>query len=43
MIHKTEEQKTEIKEIILASFMFSNLVEKDLNIVINAMEVKYFQ
>lgn len=41
-IKKTDEQIGRIKLRILPSFLFSNLDESDLHIVINAMEEKKF-
>ena len=41
-IPKTEEQIQRIKTSVIHSFLFGNLDNKDLNIVINAMEEKRF-
>ena len=43
VIKKTEEQINRIKPIILSSFLFSALDQKDLNIVIGAMEEKTYK
>lgn len=42
IIEKTAESKQRIKTRILNSFMFSALEERELNIVIDAMEEKKF-
>ena len=42
VIPKTEEQITKIKQRVLISFLFSNLDQKELDIVIGAMEEKTF-
>lgn len=41
-IPKTEEQKKKIRSKLLASFLFSSLEAKDLEVVIGAMEEKQF-
>jgi cAMP-dependent protein kinase regulator len=41
-IDKEEKTKEDIKERLLKSFMFASLDERDLEIVINAMEIKIF-
>ena len=43
VIEKTEEQKEKIKKRIISSFLFSNLDEKELEIVINAMDEKEYK
>ena len=43
VIKKSEEQIHRIKARILQSFLFNNLDQGDLQIVINAMEEKSFQ
>ena len=43
VIKKTDEQINRIKPIILSSFLFSALDQKDLNIVIGAMEEKTYK
>lgn len=43
MIEKHQDQISRIKQRILNSFMFQALDEKDLKIVIDAMEIKRFQ
>jgi cAMP-dependent protein kinase regulator len=43
VIKKTEEQIHRIKARILQSFLFCNLDQKDLEIVINAMEEKKYE
>ncbi len=43
VIKKTEEQVHRIKARILQSFLFCNLDQKDLEIVINSMEEKKFE
>jgi cAMP-dependent protein kinase regulator len=43
VVEKTDETKSKIKERLLESFMFSHLDEKDLNIVIDAMEEKIYE
>ena len=42
VIKKTDEQIQRIKARILQSFLFCNLEQNELNIVINAMEEKKF-
>lgn len=42
VIPKTEEQKQRIKEKLKTSFIFSSLDNKELEIVVNAMEEKKF-
>ena len=42
MIPKEQAEKDKIKELLLNIFMFKNLDPKDLNIVIDAMELKVF-
>ena len=42
-IPKTDEQMQRIKTSVIHSFLFGNLDNKDLNIVINAMEEKRFK
>ena len=42
MIPKEQAEKDKIKELLLNIFMFKNLDAKDLNIVIDAMELKVF-
>jgi cAMP-dependent protein kinase regulator len=42
-IKKSEEQVQRIKARILQSFLFTNLDQNDLQIVINAMEEKHFK
>lgn len=39
---KTEDQMNRIKASVINSVLFNNLEQKDLNIVINAMEEKFF-
>jgi cAMP-dependent protein kinase regulator len=41
-IHKTEEQIQRIKVRILQSFLFAGLEQKELDIVIGAMEERHF-
>ena len=43
VIEKTEEQKNKIKKRIISSFLFSNLDQKELEIVINAMDEKKYK
>lgn len=43
VVEKNDETKTKIKERLLESFMFSHLDEKDLHIVIDAMEEKIYE
>ena len=43
VIEKTEEQKNKIKNRIISSFLFSNLDQKELEIVINAMDEKRYK
>ena len=43
VIEKPEEMKQRIRDRLLESFMFSNLDEKDLKIVIDAMEQKTYE
>jgi len=43
VVPKSDELKTKIRTRLLQSFLFSSLDEKDLDIVINAMEVKTFE
>lgn len=43
VIEKTEEQKTQIKEILSKNFMFSSLDVADQDIVIGAMEIRTYQ
>lgn len=43
VIEKSDETKQKIKERLLQSFMFANLDEKDLNVVIDAMEEKIYE
>ena len=43
VVPKSDELKTKIRTRLLQSFMFSSLDEKDLNIVINAMDVKTYE
>jgi cAMP-dependent protein kinase regulator len=43
VVPKTQEQIRRIKSSVIHSFLFSNLEQKDLEVVINAMEEKVFQ
>lgn len=43
VIQKSEDQKQKIKARILTSFLFTNLEQKDLNIVIDAMDEKTYK
>jgi cAMP-dependent protein kinase regulator len=43
VIEKNEEQKAQIKTILMKSFMFKDLVESDLKTIIDAMEIKNYQ
>ena len=43
VVPKSDELKTQIRTRLLQSFLFSSLDDKDLEIVINAMEVKTFE
>lgn len=43
MIPKTDEQREQIRAILLRSFMFRDLIEQDLVTIINAMEIKGYQ
>jgi len=43
VVNKSSTQKKRISERVMQSFLFSSLDEKDLNIVIDAMEEKKFK
>lgn len=43
VIPKSDDQKIQIKNILLKSFMFRDLVESDLNTIIDAMEIKSYK